>query len=54
MNHPSAYLAAIGRRGGIKSRRTLDSGTARALVRAAEEAVRFASDRQWSAGNARR
>ena len=31
-----AFLAAIGRRGGIKSRRTLDPETARAMVRVRE------------------
>ena len=33
-NHPiSAYLAEVGRRGGRKSRRTLDPETARSMVR---------------------
>jgi hypothetical protein len=31
-----AYLAEIGRRGGLKSRRVLDSETARAMVRVRE------------------
>ena len=31
-----AFLAAIGRRGGIKSRRTLDPETARAMVQVRE------------------
>ena len=30
------YLAEIGRRGGLKSRRTLDSATARSMVRVRE------------------
>ena len=34
--HVSAYLAEIGRRGGRKSRRTLDPGTARDMVRVRE------------------
>lgn len=32
-NPVKAYLAEIGRRGGLKSRRTLDPETARAMVR---------------------
>jgi hypothetical protein len=36
MNEVSNYLARIGARGGRKSRRTLDSETARAMVRVRE------------------
>ncbi len=36
MSSPRRYLAAIGRRGGIKSRRQLDPETARAMVRVRE------------------
>ncbi len=37
-----AYLAAIGRRGGITSRRTLDAETARNMVRVREARRAFA------------
>ena len=36
MKEISRYLAEIGRRGGIKSRRTLDRATARKMVRVRE------------------
>lgn len=36
MSHPRRYLAAIGARGGRKSRRSLDPETARAMVRVRE------------------
>lgn len=36
MSEISRYLAEIGRRGGIKSRRTLDRSTARDMVRVRE------------------
>jgi hypothetical protein len=41
VSHIRAYLAAIGRRGGIKSRRALDSETAKRMV-AMREARRVA------------
>ena len=43
---PREYLAAIGRRGGIKSRRSLDAGTARQMVakREARRAARNAAE----------
>jgi hypothetical protein len=45
MSHLRAYLAKIGRRGGIKSRRTLDSAVARRMVeiREARRAARRAN-----------
>jgi len=45
------YLAAIGRRGGLKSRRTLDPQTARSMVRVREARRafrRFYADCFWS------
>lgn len=33
MSAVNKYMAGIGRRGGLKSRRSLDAGTARAMVR---------------------
>lgn len=50
-DHVSKYLAAIGRRGGLKSRRTLDSTTARRMVavREARRAFRrFHASCFWS------
>jgi hypothetical protein len=47
----SAYLAEIGRRGGQKSRRTLDSETARKMVRVREARRvyrRFHAECFWS------
>jgi len=47
----SAYLADIGRRGGRKSRRTLDPETARAMVRVREARRafrRFQAECFWS------
>ena len=47
----SAYLAEIGRRGGRKSRRVLDSETARAMVRVREARrlyLRFHAECFWS------
>ena len=47
----SAYLAEIGRRGGRKSRRTLDSETARQMVRVREARRvyrRFHAECFWS------
>jgi hypothetical protein len=47
----SAYLADIGRRGGCKSRRTLDPETARAMVRVREARRafrRFQAECFWS------
>jgi hypothetical protein len=51
MDSPSRYLAAIGARGGRRSRRTLDPETARAMVRVREARRAFRAFRTlcfWS------
>ena len=51
MSSIQKYLAAIGRRGGLKSRRTLDPETARNMVRVREARRafrRFYADCFWS------
>ncbi|MEO7520356.1 MAG: hypothetical protein ABIW79_00940 [Gemmatimonas sp.] len=42
LTHPRDYLAEIGRRGGVRSRRTLTPETARAMVRVREARRAFA------------
>lgn len=51
MSDVTKYLARIGRRGGLKSRRTLDPETARAMVRVREARRafrRFYAECFWS------